>query len=166
MPRVPFESLPDSARVWVFASERPIHDEDSEPLLREVDSFLEQWKAHGAPLAASRDWREHRFLTIAVDESATGASGCSIDGLFRVLKRMEPAVRSSLTGKGMVYFRDAAGGVSSASRDLFGELAAAGAVGPRTRVFDTAVSTLAEWRQRFETEVAGSWHAKLIPGAV
>lgn len=165
MPRVPFESLPDSARVWVFGSERPIHDEDAAPLLHEVDAFLEQWKAHGAPLAASRDWREHRFLTIAVDESSAGASGCSIDGLFRVLKRLEPAVRSSLTGRGMVFYRDAAGGVSSASRDLFGELAASGAVGSGTRVFDTAVTTLAEWRERFETDLERSWHAKLIPGA-
>jgi hypothetical protein len=30
-------------------------------------------------------------------------------------------------------------------------------------VFDTTVGTVGEWKERFETEIARSWHASLLP---
>lgn len=164
MPRVAFDSLPDSSRVWVFGSEHPITGPAADQLLERVDAYLERWAAHGTPLHSSRDWREHRFLTIAVDQSMAGASGCSIDGLFRILRDLEEVVGTTLLGGGRVYYRGADGSVVSASRDLFATLGATGDVGPETRVFDTTLQTLGEWRERFETKLADSWHARLVPG--
>ncbi|MDQ3673342.1 MAG: ABC transporter ATPase, partial [Gemmatimonadota bacterium] len=83
MPIVEFEDLPDSSRVWVFGSDRRLEEEEAVMLLEEVDRFLAGWKAHGAPLTVGRNWRHDRFLAVAVDQSTAGASGCSIDGLFR-----------------------------------------------------------------------------------
>ena len=168
MPRVPFDSLPDSSRVWVFGGEHPVANAPAEQLLAQVDEFLDRWAAHGTPLHASRDWREHRFLTIAVDQSMAGASGCSIDGLFRVLRDLEAPLGTTLLGGGRVYYRAGDGSVVSASRDLFATLGASGDVGADTRVFDTTVQTLGEWRERFERRLADSWHARLLtasPGA-
>lgn len=163
MPVVAFESLPDNARVWVFGSEHPLHEPAASQLLAEVDRFLAEWQAHGVPLRCARDWRERRFLTIAVDQSDAGASGCSIDGLFRALRALEPAIGSSLLGGGRVYYRDASGAVASATRDAFADLAAAGRVERATRVFDPTITTLGEWRARFETDLGQSWHAELLP---
>ena len=162
MPRVPFESLPDSSRVWVFGSEHPITDIAVERLLERVDAFLEEWAAHGAPLRSGRDWLEHRFLTIAVDQSTAGASGCSIDGLFRVLRETESLVGTTLVGGGRVYYREPDGSVVSATRELFAALGLTGELDASTRVFDTAVQTLGEWRDRFETSLGSSWHAQLV----
>ena len=80
MPKVEFESLPDSARVWVFGAESPVVGNASNDLLAAVDQHLSSWRAHGVPLVCARDWYENQFLAVAVDEAATGASGCSIDG--------------------------------------------------------------------------------------
>ena len=165
MPHVPFDSLPDSSRVWVFGSEHPITDAAAEEFLARVDEYLDRWAAHGTPLHSSRDWREHRFLTIAVDQSMAGASGCSIDGLFRVLKDLEASVGTTLLGSGRVYYRGSDGSVASASRDLFAALGTSSDIGPDTRVFDTTVQTLGEWRERFERRLADSWHARLVPAA-
>ncbi len=162
MPLVPFDALPDSARVWVFASERPITGAAADRLLAEVDRFLERWTAHGSPLTCGRDWRDDHFLTIGVDQSDAWASGCSIDGLFRTLRALEPVLGSSLVGGGRVLFREPAGAVRSVSRDEFAELGASGAVTPRTPVFDPTVTTLGEWCDRFETEASRSWHASLL----
>ena len=162
MPVVPFDSLPDDSRVWVFGSEKPITGSAAERLLASVDRFLGQWNAHGAPLRCARDWRDNRFLTIAVDQSTAGASGCSIDGLYRALKSAEADIGSSLLEGGRVFYRDATGAIVSTTRDLFGELGAGGAVGPQTRVFDTSLTTLGDWRSRFELESAQSWHAELL----
>ena len=89
MPIVPFTSLPDSARVWVFGSDRPVRGASADTLLAAVDQFLAQWRAHGVPLHCARDWREDRFLAIGVDVNQENASGCSIDGLFRTLQSFE-----------------------------------------------------------------------------
>ena len=79
MPVVPLGSLPDDARVWVFAAERALTPDEADAVLRTVDGFLGVWAAHGHPLTSGRELRESRFLVIAVDEAAAGASGCSID---------------------------------------------------------------------------------------
>ncbi|MFL5577545.1 MAG: hypothetical protein ACJ79S_16435 [Gemmatimonadaceae bacterium] len=163
MPLVPFSDLPPSARVWVFAADRPVTGASAERLLGEVDGFLARWMAHGAPLTDAREWRDDRFLAIAVDPRTANASGCSIDGLFRTLRALEPAIGASLVGGGRVYFRDADGAIRSVSRDEFSALAAAGRVTPSTRVFDPTVATLGDWRDRFETEAGQSWHAQLLP---
>ena len=165
MPRVPFESLPPSARIWVFAAERPLRSSQAQRLLGAVDEYLERWNAHGAPLTCARAWTEDRFLTIGVDQSTAGASGCSIDGLFRVLKNLEGALGTPLVGGGTVFYRDPAGPICAVSRDEFGELAAEGAVRRNTHVFDLTVPTVGEWRERFETEAERSWHANLLPEA-
>ena len=163
MPRVPFESLPDSARVWVFGGEHPITDVAAERFLERIDAYLERWAAHGTPLHSGRDWREHRFLTIAVDQSRAGASGCSIDGLFRIMRDAEDEIGTTLLGGGRVYYRAADGSVASATRDLFATLGSTGVIGATTTVFDPTVQTLGEWRERFETVLSRSWHAQLMP---
>src|SRR5690349_23328787 len=89
MPVVEFSALPSEARVWVFASDKPLTGKDADTLLAEVDRFLAQWKAHGHPLRCAREWRDDRFLAIGVDPTKEQASGCSIDGLFRGLQTLE-----------------------------------------------------------------------------
>ena len=162
MPIVKFEDLPDSSRVWVFGSDRPLKGKNAEILLAEVDRFLAGWKAHGAPLTAGRSWTHDRFLAIAVDQSTAGASGCSIDGLFRSLKSLEPTLGTSLVTSGMVFFRDAGGEILCSPRERFAELGAEGKVSASTEVFDPTVTSLGEWRARFELKAGESWHAGLL----
>jgi len=73
MPIVPFESLPDDARLWVFAASDPVTGERAQRLLAAVDAWLAEWKAHDEPLRCARDWRDDRFLAIGVDQSTAGA---------------------------------------------------------------------------------------------
>jgi len=162
MPLVQIEDLPDNARTWVFGADHDLDESTADLLLRDVDRFLSQWHAHGAPLTAARDWKYQRFLTIAVDQSTAGASGCSIDGLFRSLKALEPRLGASLVTSGLIFYRDRKGRVNAVDRDRFTELSANGKIAADTRVFDPAVTTLGEWRARFELNAGDSWHAKLL----
>jgi len=162
MPLVQIEDLPDSARTWVFGSDRTLDESSSVFLLQEVDRFLSEWHAHGAPLTVGRSWKEGRFLTVAVDQSTAGASGCSIDGLFRALKALEPKLGASLVTSGLVFYRDSKGAVQSVDRERFTALGAEGKIQADTLVFDPTVTTLGEWRARFELDAAHSWHAGLL----
>ena len=162
MPLVQIEDLPDSSRVWVFGADHDLDDSATDLLLRDVDRFLSQWHAHGSPLTAARDWKYRRFLTVAVDQSTAGASGCSIDGLFRSLKSLEERLGASLVTSGLIFYRNSKGTVQSVDRERFIELGAEGKIGPGTRVFDPTVTTLGEWRARFELDAKDAWHGKLI----
>jgi len=162
MPQVPFDTLPASARVWIFSSDQPITGSRAERLLGEVDQYLDQWHAHGYPLTCGRAWRDDRFLAIGVDQSNAYASGCSIDGLYRALQAVQPALGSTIVSGGQVHYRDPNGAILAASRDEFTALAASGAVTLGTPVFDTTVATAGEWRDRFETVVGRAWHRALL----
>ena len=162
MPRVEFNQLPDDARLWVFASDRPLSSDEARTLLLEVDSFLAGWKAHGAPLRSAREWRDDRFLVIGVDPTVEQASGCSIDGLFRGLRSLETALGTTLVGGGRVFYRDTLGAPQVASRGAVPELAAAGVISRDTRVFDTALTDAGSYRDRFETPARETWVATLL----
>lgn len=162
MPVTKIEDLPNTARVWVFGSDLPLGAEKSTILLEEVDRFLEKWNAHGSPLTAARSWKHDRFLTIAVDQSTAGASGCSIDGLFRTLKALQPKLGTNLLTSGCVFYRELDGTITCTVREKFTELAAAGKVSAATPVFDPTVTSLGEWRARFELKAGESWHAGLL----
>ena len=157
-----FSTLPDSARVWVYGADRALDEPATATLLEETDRFLSGWKAHGVDLVSARDWSEDRFLTIAVDQEREGASGCSIDVLFRALKSLETELGANLVTSGLVYYRARDGEIKAVSRDQFSEAAAKGEIDGKTEVFDLSVTTLREWRGRFRSRVEDSWHASLI----
>jgi len=163
MPTIDFSNLPDLARVWVFASLRPLSDAEERELLLGVDRFLEEWRAHGEPLTSARDWREDRFLTIGVDQRDAHASGCSIDGLYRVLKEVERSVGTQLLGGGTIHYRAPSGQIRSLQRHEFAEAAERGEVTRDTPVFDLTVSSVGEWIAEFEKPAGRSWHSQLLP---
>jgi hypothetical protein len=165
MPLVPFEQMPDDARLWIFGSQTPLDDVDGPRLLGAVDRYLAGWTAHGAPLTCARDLREDHFLAVAVDERASDASGCSIDGLFRVLQEIERGIGTSMVGGGLVFFRDAAGFVHGCTRAEFTHMAAMAEVDAGTPVFDTTLTTVGEYRAEFERPARDGWQGKLIPAS-
>lgn len=162
MPRIDFDQLPDGGRLWVFASDRPLDHRESELVLAEVDRFLESWKAHGAPLRSARDWRDDRFLAVGIDPTAEQASGCSIDGLFRELQRVQSTIGTTLLGGGRVFYRDSSGRANVAQRPDIARLSAAGEIDQTTPVFDTSVTDVGAWRTRFERPARDTWLRDLV----
>ncbi|MEO5820282.1 MAG: hypothetical protein ABIT71_07215 [Vicinamibacteraceae bacterium] len=160
MPLVPLGSLPDDSRLWVFAAERALAPAEADAVLGTVDAFLGVWAAHGHPLRSARELRESRFLIVAVDEAAAGASGCSIDSLVREIRGLEPRLGVALVDHGPIVFRDG-GTIRRVPRDEFAELARTGHITPDTVVFDNTISRLAALRGgSWELPASASWHGR------
>ena len=160
MPMVPFETLPDESRLWVFGVERTLQSAEQESLLKAVDLFLETWAAHGFPLTCGRDFRRGRFLLVAVDDDSAPPSGCSIDAMVGVLKDQERRLGVRVLDNTPVWFL-ADGEVQRVSRSEFSRLVKEGAVGPDTVVFDNTVTRLKDARGgRWEGPARESWHQK------
>ena len=66
--QVPFDSLPDDARVWCFAAEPEPGPGETALLLDSMKQFIEQWTAHRHDLAAGLIWMHQRFLLVGLDE--------------------------------------------------------------------------------------------------
>lgn len=160
MPLVSLGSLPDDARMWVFAAERGLTQSEAEAVLATVDGFLGVWAAHGRPLRSARELRESQFLIVAVDEAAAGASGCSIDALVREIRGLEQQLGVSLVDHGPIVFRDG-GAIRRVARDEFADLARDGRVTLETVVFDNTIARLAALRGGgWELPASASWHGR------
>ena len=85
---VPFTSLSDDARVWVYSSNKFFNNGDESQIEEHLNGFLQQWTAHAKNLKASYKLDLRRHLIISVDESEVGASGCSIDSCVHFLQRL------------------------------------------------------------------------------
>ena len=44
-------ALPDDARLWIFGASRPLGEQDAALLISSTQRSLEEWAAHGRPLA-------------------------------------------------------------------------------------------------------------------
>ena len=160
MPRIAFDELPADARVWIFSAARRLAEPERTRLLAEGDAFIDQWGAHATPLTAGRRLAYDQFLFVAVDQRAAGPSGCSIDALVRQMKALQTELGVELVNHAPVLFRrgDA---VERVSREAFAAMAAAGAVGPGTTVFNNTLTSLGDVRAgRWEVPAADSWHGR------
>jgi hypothetical protein len=161
LPLIPFERMPGSARLWVFAASRPLNRDEGTRLLAAADQFLAGWSAHRVPLSTARELRHDQFVFVAADEAAAGASGCSIDALVRFMRDVESRLDVRLTDNGLVWFRTPAGNVSCVSRPDFQQLADRGDVGPETIVFDNTIQTVGARRAgQWELPAKRSWHGR------
>jgi hypothetical protein len=162
MPIVPFDQLPEHARLWTFAADRPLDATARARLLETADAFLAEWAAHGAPLTAGRELRYDRFLFVAVDEQSAGVSGCSIDALVRQVRALERELEVVMTDHAPVWYR-ADDGLHHVSRGEFRELAGRGAVDLATVVFDNTIQTVGALRGgKWEVAARDSWHGSLV----
>lgn len=160
MPSIDFDALPASARLWIFAADRPLGESDRERVLREVDAFIDQWAAHGTPLSAARDVRYDRFVLIGVDERQADASGCSVDALVRRMRTLQATLGVDLVDNAPVLFRDGEA-IHRVSREDFAARVASGDITLDTVVFDNSLARVGDLRQgRWEVRAAQAWHAR------
>lgn len=163
MPQVPFASVPDHARLWVFAADRALTPQEQQILVREVETGLAAWQAHGSPVTWGHTLMHDQFLMVGIDETHTELSGCSIDSATRRMKDLEKQLGISLLDNARVFYRDS-NGIRTVDRPGFRGLAQSGAVSSATVVFNNIIPTVAELRRgEWEVPAARSWHAKAFP---
>lgn len=160
------ESLPPGSRVWVFAANRPLTEEDEARLADVVSRVFDVWAKKSPCVRGVREFREGRFLVVGADEREDRVSGCGIDAMMQWVRQLEAESGLRLVDRMLVFWRGDDGAVRSATRGDFTRLLASGEVGPATPVFDTAASTSDVFRAgRFVLPLAESWHAQIFAAA-
>lgn len=157
---VPFNSLPETARIWIYQSDRPLSPGDCDVIKSRIAGFLEKWTAHGHTLHAGVDIRYQHFIIIGLDESLSGASGCSIDSLFRDLSALGKEFSVDFFNRELIAFfinNEVKLIPREALKTFFTE------VSPDILTFNNLVSTKGALEQTWLQVAKSSWLKRYMP---
>lgn len=158
---VKFESLPKNSRIWIYQSDRSFSREELEAIQVSLKGFIEEWTAHGSDLKAGYEIRYKRFIVLALDQSQTLASGCSIDSSVHFIQQIEKKYDVVLLDKMNVSYKQ---GDFIAYKPLvdFKKMAKQKAVTKNTIVFNNLVASKGEYMEHWEVPASESWHSRFM----
>ncbi len=155
------KALSPASRVWIYQSNRPFTAEETEEIRQHLAGFAAQWVSHDKKLRAAGDVAFNRFVILMVDESAAGASGCSIDKSVHFIKALEQRYQVDLFDRmRFAYQKD--GEVFSVNKAEFKKHYDQGAIDDETLVFDTLVDKKSEFDRNWLKPLKESWHYRLV----
>lgn len=159
--RVAFNSLPDTSRVWIYQASRSFSEVELEEITESLDEFIKEWTAHGSQLQAGYEIKYNRFLIIALDQSQTAASGCSIDASVHFIQQLEKKYDIQLLDKMNVSYKQGEFIVYKSLTD-FKKMAKEKAVSKATIVFNNLVINKYEYLNHWEVPAEESWHGRFM----
>lgn len=149
--------LPDTSRVWLFASSTLLTPEQVSEVSLLLKSFVEQWKSHGNELTAGFDIVHESIVIVAVDESQEVPSGCSIDKVFRLLQQTE----IDFFQRTLLWI-PFCNSVKIISPELALEQYTNGDLTDSSLVINSLIQTLGEARNNMYVPLSESWMAQRI----
>ncbi|HEY3402008.1 MAG TPA: hypothetical protein VGK59_01395 [Ohtaekwangia sp.] len=156
---VPFNSLPGSARVWIYQSDRVITFEEEKILSDRLKAFCQQWMVHGEPMDTSFEIRYNRFVILAANDQA---SGCSIDSSVRILKEGGAAITTDFFNRNLVAFLTG-DGVKLIALSALKNAYASGEWNESTMTFNNLIDTKASLETGWLVEAQSSWLKRYLP---
>ena len=102
---VDFNTLPEESRVWIYQANRSFTDQELEEIREKLDTFIEQWTAHGSDLQSGYTIEYKRFIVIALNQRLNKATGCSIDASVRFIQQLEKEYQVDLMDKMNVSYK-------------------------------------------------------------
>ncbi|MEM7486615.1 MAG: ABC transporter ATPase [Bacteroidota bacterium] len=158
---VPFDKLPDDSRIWIYQSNRSFRDAELEEIQEKMERFITEWTAHGSQLEAGFEIKYKRFIIIALDQSNTGASGCSIDASVHFIQELEQHYDVILLDRMNVSFKQGEYITYKSLKD-FKKMAREKAISSNTIVFNNLVANKLEYLEHWEVPACESWHSRFV----
>ena len=158
---VTFDKISDDSRIWIFQSNQLISNIDIESLEKKIDAFLSSWTSHGNHLMVASKIKYNLFIIIALDESCSTASGCSIDKLVNFIKNIENEYQISLLDRLDLSYRDK-NKISVLRLDDFKRKILEKKINNDTIVFNNLINLKSDLTNNWEIPLNRSWHQKLI----
>jgi hypothetical protein len=159
---VPFHEIPDTARIWIYQSNRPLNFEEVEVLSAALLNFTDSWTAHNKDLKASFQIFHSRFLILTVDETLENPSGCSIDSSVHFLQKAGESLGLDWFNRTLIYYRAEGEHIECADMREFKEMIGSGEVDAHTFVFNNMLQSKAQLADQWEVQVLDSWHKQLL----
>ena len=156
-----FADWPDATRLWLYNADRELSGPEAAFAKTYLADFAERWVSHSRGLTAYSALLFDRVAVLGVDESAAGASGCSIDSSVRALQELGAKLDVDFFNR-MIFLVVDVVRVRAYDRAAFAEAYRDGALTPATPVVDTLVADVAAARSGLVKPLSVSWHARMV----
>jgi hypothetical protein len=153
---VEFNQLPDHARFWMFTSNRFLTQEEIVSLNNELSLFIQKWTAHKQDLNASFSLIDDAILVVGVDESQTGASGCSIDSMTKEITRLAQQMNIDWLNRFSIIIKSSEGNSAINANELK-QLFSEGKINEHTLVSNSLLSNFGEVKTHLYLPIKDTW---------
>ena len=86
---IDFKNISDNSRLWIYGSAKVLTSDIQFSISKKITSFLNSWAHHGKSLTCSFTILYDRFIVIALDENINQTGGCSMDGLQKLILKID-----------------------------------------------------------------------------
>ncbi len=160
---VPFDTLPENARVWVYPISRTLTDHEAAQVEAMLEEFVQKWLSHQREVHGSGLVLENRFIILSADESMTDVSGCSIDSSVRFIREVEQTFGVSCFDRSRLYFQDASGAIVSLDFREIREAWDKGMINEQTYLFNLQAAHVEDIRSRWTLPLTATPYARFLP---
>ena len=150
-------AFPDESRVWIYQADQPFEDKDIVEINQDIEDFCKQWTSHNRDLKAIGGVMHDWFVVLVVDETASPASGCSIDKSVAFIKYLEQKYGRRLLDRQQIAWLDEESRIHTVSVQDIKEAVKNGKLSPETRIFDNLVATRQDYIKRWVVPLKDSW---------
>lgn len=151
----------DGSRVWIYQGSRPFGEQEVPEINEQLEHFYTQWLTHGTPVKGWAKLVFNQFIVVLADETASGVSGCSTDGMVRVIKSIERQYEVNMFDRLVITFL-----VKGKAEMLpLGQVQYAidkGYIDGDTPLFNNTVGTKKELEERWLVPLKDSWLAQRV----
>lgn len=156
------DKLASHSRVWVFQADRFLTDDETEIVRRTMIEFIPTWASHGNELYGDFFIADNLFLIVGVDELKSPTSGCSIDALNRVVRKIGNELAVDFFDRLRVVYLDNQQTIQIVPLNEFTALMKRDEVRQSTIVFNNLIETKSELETKWKSPVKNSWHKNLL----
>ena len=156
-----FSEMSKDSRIWIYQSNRKFIASELEELNSKIVAFLNSWASHGSEMLCSYQVKYDRFIIIALDETKTSASGCSIDSCVHFIQGLEKTFEVLLLDKMNVAFKQGEYITYKSIQD-FKKLVSNKSVSKKTIVYNNLVVDIDDFNSNWEVPASDSWHSRFF----
>jgi hypothetical protein len=158
---VPFTSLSEAAKVWVYPASRKFYKNEVAEVEEKINTFVSQWKEDDVNFKASYQFLYDRFVIIAVEDSEVQLTHQDLDQVVAFILQLQSEYELELLDRMNVCFKQ---GEFVQYKDIkeFKKLLKNKSVSNKTIVFDNLIQTKEEFKHFWEVPITESWYNRFL----
>lgn len=157
---LPYNNMPATSRLWIYPASRDLSEAEAAWCSEQLQGFCETWAAHGQGLQCSWSIHRNRFILLAANEAATGASGCSIDSSTRFIQHLGVHTGIDFFDRRPAFL--IGGKIEMVALNQLPEAFTTGKISGESPVFHVQAATVSEWESAPVVAASGTWLRRYI----
>jgi hypothetical protein len=151
-----YTEMPQESKVWVYASNRILTEQEQAEIKAAGDSFTQSWTAHNNQLRASFAILHNVFMVLMVDENHNEVSGCGIDKSVHFMQDLDKTHQLDVFNRLRLELWQNES-VIITNKQKLSVMLQEGAVNEQTPFFNKTVTTKKQFDEQFQIPLSESW---------